>query len=236
MSNTPETNEKHDRRHGRRFFLNGSRHQVPDNPISLSELRSMTDPAIPSGHEIWRDVDGGQDERLDESCVLEICVRDVFYSSGPDGARPRDITIVINDVEVIAPAVSLTGTQLRELGAVPVGHRLFRDVDGSRDERIGDNETVTLRHGAEFYSKQHKPFHIVVNGREKTDDDLEDRDLTFDEVIALAFENPPTGANVCFSVTYRKGASNRPEGILVAGESVKAKKGMVFNVTNTTKS
>lgn len=74
---------------------------------------------------------------------------------------------------------------------------------------------------------------IIVNGREHL---TKEKYLTFREVVSLAFNPPPTGPNVCLSVTYRRGHGNKPEGILTEGEEVKVKEGMIFNVTATDKS
>lgn len=74
---------------------------------------------------------------------------------------------------------------------------------------------------------------VIVNGREKT---IDDRVLTFAEVIELAFDDPPSGPQVMFSVTYRRGRGDKPEGTLVEGGQVRAKNRMVFNVTATDKS
>lgn len=79
-----------------------------------------------------------------------------------------------------------------------------------------------------------KDITIIVNGREKTV--LKNNDLTFNELVVLAFDNPPSGENIVFTITYRKGHGNKPEGSLAEGESVKAKDGMIFNVTSTDKS
>ncbi|MBW4985878.1 multiubiquitin domain-containing protein [Mameliella sp. CS4] len=80
---------------------------------------------------------------------------------------------------------------------------------------------------------QEKQVTIIVNGREKT---VGKGDLSMDEIVRLAFDNPPTGEFVCFTITYRRGQGNKPEGSLEAGGSVKVKKGMIFNVTATDKS
>lgn len=80
---------------------------------------------------------------------------------------------------------------------------------------------------------QDKETTIVVNGRQKT---VTLKTLTFDEVVALAFDNPPTGENVLFTITYQRGMGNKPEGSLTAGEDVKVKEGMIFNVTSTNRS
>ncbi|MEW5425136.1 multiubiquitin domain-containing protein [Amorphus sp. 3PC139-8] len=78
-----------------------------------------------------------------------------------------------------------------------------------------------------------KTFTIIVNGREKT---VTARQLSVDDLVKLAFENPPTGEFICFTITYRRGQGNKPEGTLEEGETVKVKKGMIFNVTATDKS
>ncbi len=83
-------------------------------------------------------------------------------------------------------------------------------------------------------NKEHAPhFTIIVNGRQKL---VTKKELTFAEVVALAFDNPPTGPNIVFTITYRRGEGNKPEGTLVEGETVKIKEGMIFNVTATDKS
>ena len=74
---------------------------------------------------------------------------------------------------------------------------------------------------------------IIVNGRPKL---VEKDEITFDEITALAYPTKPYGENTLFSVTYRKGHGNKPDGILVEGEKVKVKEGMIFDVTATDKS
>ena len=81
--------------------------------------------------------------------------------------------------------------------------------------------------------KEEKDITIVVNGREKTGSTKE---LSFDALVSLAFENPPTGEFICFTITYRRGQGNKPEGSLAEGETVKLKEGMIFNVSATDKS
>jgi len=78
-----------------------------------------------------------------------------------------------------------------------------------------------------------KDITIVVNGREKT---VAGKELSFAQFVALAFDTPPTGENIVFTITYRRGHGDKPEGSLVEGETVKIKKGMIFNVTATDKS
>jgi hypothetical protein len=74
---------------------------------------------------------------------------------------------------------------------------------------------------------------IVVNGRKKT---VPSKTLTFDEVVGLAFDQAPTGPNVLFTVTFRRGEGHKPEGTLVQGETLKVKEGMIVNITATDRS
>lgn len=89
-------------------------------------------------------------------------------------------------------------------------------------------------------TNEHKDEHghekettIIVNGREKT---VTGKEICFDELVKLAYDNPPTGQNICFTITYRKAAGSKHEGTLAEGECVKIKKGTIFNVTATDKS
>jgi hypothetical protein len=78
-----------------------------------------------------------------------------------------------------------------------------------------------------------KNITIIVNGRQKV---VTAKELSFAQVVALAFDTPPTGQNIVFTVTYRKGEGNKPEGTMVEGDVVKVKDGMIFNVTATNRS
>lgn len=80
--------------------------------------------------------------------------------------------------------------------------------------------------------KPTKTVTITVNGRERT---VEDKELSFEELVRLAFENPASGPYIVFTITYRKGHGNKA-GTLAPGESVKVKEGMIFNVTATDRS
>lgn len=79
-----------------------------------------------------------------------------------------------------------------------------------------------------------KEVTIIVNTREKL---VTQKELTFEEVLALAFEEPPTGPNIMMTIQYRRGHGHKPSGTLVQGKDpVKVKGGMIFDVTPTDKS
>jgi hypothetical protein len=72
-----------------------------------------------------------------------------------------------------------------------------------------------------------------VNGRKRV---VSTKTLSFDQIVALAFNPVPVGPNVQFSVTYRKGPRKNPDGTLTEGETVHIKDGMIFDVSETNKS
>ncbi|MCB1599568.1 MAG: multiubiquitin domain-containing protein [Lysobacterales bacterium] len=74
---------------------------------------------------------------------------------------------------------------------------------------------------------------VVINGRPRQ---VEKDELTFREVVELAFDNPATGENIVYTVTFKRGQGNKPEGTLVEGETLKPKEGMLINVARTDKS
>lgn len=76
-----------------------------------------------------------------------------------------------------------------------------------------------------------KDYKIFVNTRENIW--LHD-EINFDEVVVLAFGLVQNTNS--YSMTYKKGHGNKAEGILVKGDSVNVKDGMLFNVTQTSRS
>ena len=80
---------------------------------------------------------------------------------------------------------------------------------------------------------QQKPITIIVNARPKT---VTQRELSFREVVELAYENPVFNDQVLYTVTYKRGEGNKPEGTMVDGDTVRIKENMIFNVARTDKS
>ena len=102
-----------------------------------------------------------------------------------------------------------TGAALYVLGNVKPGMELFREVTGDREDPEVDNgpEVIHLKSDEHFHSGKPKVYKIIVNGRQK---EVSTKTLSFDQVVALAFNPVPSGPNVQFTVTYRKGPSQEP--------------------------
>ena len=74
---------------------------------------------------------------------------------------------------------------------------------------------------------------VIVNGRPRQ---IASKELSFREVVALAYENPQFTDTIVYTVTFKRGHGHKPEGTLVDGEKLKPKEGMQIHVVRTDKS
>lgn len=92
------------------------------------------------------------------------------------------------------------------------------------------NSTETS--GKRTNARQPKLVTIYVNTRPH---EVERGDISFKGVVELAYPSAPYGDNTGYSVMYELGRGDK-EGTLVAGQSVKIKHCMRFDVTATDRS
>lgn len=57
--------------------------------------------------------------------------------------------------------------------------------------------------------------------------------ITYYDVVKLEVPDYALHPKITYSVKYRNGQGNKPEGILPLGGSVKVKEGMIFSVSET---
>lgn len=92
---------------------------------------------------------------------------------------------------------------------------------------------VTKRSGLDRADGPDKTFSIVVNGRPKK---VERDELSFDELVNLALEDPARGPQIVFTITFREAGGRIPEGELDEGQRLKVRNGTIVNVTRTDQS
>lgn len=110
---------------------------------------------------------------------------------------------------------------------------VLQRADGT-EKIIGPNDHVHLDdQGNEHLVTRVRTYVIFINGKRKT---TTKSSLTFEELIALAFENPPTGDGVQFTIQFTRGPETNPSGTLLEGQSVIIKNGIEFDVTPTNRS
>ena len=128
-----------------------------------------------------------------------------------------------------------TGEALYKLGNIAPGMFIYREVTGNHEDEAIENgpEIIHLHEDEHFHSGPPKTYIIYVNGQEKK---VTTKILTYDQIVSLAFSNPPTGPNILITVGYEDGPHENSEGSLLPSGKVKIKNGMIFNVTATDKS
>lgn len=131
----------------------------------------------------------------------------------------------------------ITGKALYEAAHVPEGEVLYREVTGDREDEPIAKEApdIGLNQDEHFYaSHPHKIEHaIIVNARRKT---VAGRKVSFERVVKLAFPDAQPSPQTVYTVAYSNGPPRNREGKMVPGQTVKIQDGMVFDVTETSRS
>ncbi len=78
-----------------------------------------------------------------------------------------------------------------------------------------------------------KEFEIYVNAQPKK---WKKKEISFVEVVELAFGEFINNDRTCYTVTYSRGMNSKKEGLLVFNNSINVKSKMIFNVSATDKS
>ena len=174
-----------------------------------------------------------EDVRLDEPFDLRARGAERFMAFQTD----RDFKLTLDDRQLEWGKPAIGGAALYKLAGVGGDEAIFLEVRGGEDWLIEPDDLVDLTEpGVERFITAPRPsktYEIIVNSRPRV---VEDRHVTFEQVVQLAFPGPHD-TNVVFSMTYRHAASKPHAGELAAGGTVDVKrKGTVFNVTRTVQS
>jgi len=87
----------------------------------------------------------------------------------------------------------------------------------------------------EHPGKPEGPIIVIVNGVDKALPIGTDQ-LSYEEVVKLAYGNYNSSSSVIYSIAYSNGPVENKKGVLVKGDSVRVRKGMIFNVGCSNKS
>nr|WP_319387994.1 multiubiquitin domain-containing protein [uncultured Cohaesibacter sp.] len=166
---------------------------------------------------------------LEEEVNLAEISSPIFRSFKGD----RTFSFTINERGYEWGDEEISADDIRAIASIPDDQELILDSD--RDRPIDDDDRVRLKSkGVErILSRPAEQICIIVNTRQKF---VSPGRISFAQLVALAFPDLPIGPNTAFTVSYRKGRGDKPEGTLIEGESIKVKKGMVFNASATDKS
>ena len=84
-------------------------------------------------------------------------------------------------------------------------------------------------------AKPEEPITIVVNGVDKVLP-AGTKQLSYDEVVKLAYPNYSDVPNIVYTVVFSNGPIENKKGTLVKGDVARVRKGMIFNVGKSNKS
>jgi hypothetical protein len=96
--------------------------------------------------------------------------------------------------------------------------------------RTGNTRPPLLAKENEVMAPEKKTVTIIVEG---TAHEWPKGEISYAEVVTLEEPSYPQHPEITYSVKYRNGHGNKPEGILSPGDSVKVKEGMIFSVSET---
>src|SRR3546814_19149039 len=116
---------------------------------------------------------------------------------------------------------------MREIGRVPSDHERFLVADADRPITAGGSVPLAGNGVEHIRSRESAPrlITIRVNSRKRQ---VQPGTISFEDLITLAYETPPPGPNVAFTVRYRKGPPPRTVGTLPPGLSVHLFAGLLF--------
>jgi len=82
-------------------------------------------------------------------------------------------------------------------------------------------------------TKAHAHSHTVTIVVDGAPHEWPKEEISYAEVVTLEVPDYAQHPEITYSVTYKRGHGDKPEGILVPGGKVKVKEGMIFNVSET---
>ncbi|WP_082033781.1 multiubiquitin domain-containing protein [Pseudomonas sp. PI1] len=209
----------------------------------------VSDP-LPTGRQIFSAA--GLDYRADLSLYAilasgdfeDVSLDETFDLRGKGAERfiafrtDRDYKLTLDGRQLLWGMPVITGEALYTLSGIDSHHAVFLEVRGGTDQVIEPGDSVDLtQSGVEHFITAVRPvkgYVIVVNSR---DEPVPGKQVTFEQVVQLAFPGAPVEPNVRYSMTYRNAASKPHAGELAEGGFVEVKhEGTIFNVTKTVQS
>jgi hypothetical protein len=210
--------------------------EIADPVPTGRQIMDMAGLKSPEEHSLFAILPSGdfEDIRLNETFDLREKGVERFIAFKAD----QFFKFTLDDHQITWGNATINAADLYLLADVDDETAVFLEVRGGEDILIDPNGKVDLsKAGVERFITAPKPnegYVIILNSREYT---LPGPLATYEQIVALEFEYPPSNPNITYTLTYRNTQSKPHTGELAAGGSVTVKKkGTVFNVTATDKS
>lgn len=220
---------------------------VDDRLIPLPRRRLTAEVILeqagaPAHRILVRDFNSPNDIGYEPDAQIDLADGNVFRTSTDCERRgevssnaPAKLAFVVDDRWEVTIQPKQTAESLRGLLAIAAGLELLRDFESPNDEPIEEGERIAFQDGPVFTTRKEedREITIIVRGRPRK---LSRRTISFEQVVALAYNPVRTEPFIVYTVSYSRGPKANREGDLFPGQSVKIREGMVFCVTETDKS
>ncbi|ALV74870.1 MULTISPECIES: multiubiquitin domain-containing protein [Acinetobacter] len=227
---------------------NGYRISVGIDNVNFQQA-FVSDP-VPTGRQILSVV--GLDDRdevtlyaiLPSGEFEDIRLNETFDLRGREVERfiafrtDREFKLTLDGRQLKWGRSAIEANNLYVLSGISPDQAVFLEVRGGTDRLIEPDELLDLTApGIEHFITAKRPvqgYTITINS---LDESVPNKQVTFEQVVQLAFPNDPIGSNIIYSMTYRHAASRPNAGELAEGGVIEVKhQGTIFNVTKTIQS
>jgi hypothetical protein len=172
----------------------------------------------------WQDEEIGNDFRVDLARV-EI---EHFYVK-------KKLPYILNGASFESKSQFIQGKRLRREGNIPETQDIFLAVAAPWEPELIEDDTfidLALPGNDHFFSKD-IDYVLIVNAK---DHHWKKKTISYGEVVKIAYPQYQEKPTEVYTVTYKKGPVQNPEGSMVKGDKVFVKNKMFFHVTPTDKS
>jgi hypothetical protein len=209
------------------IYIDHVAHPVSPGRHTGAQIRALL---TPPARDLFWDIADAPDQAVAPDAVVTVSDGMRFFTMEP-------VTIHLNAHPYRVRPGAITEQQLRDLATPPIGadQAIWRDIPDANDRRLAHGELIEVDGGERFFSapERHHEITIIVNTRPKR---VAQHELTFQQLVELAFDEPPTGENVLFTITYSKAVAPHPKGQLPAGGVLTVKEGTIVSVQHSDKS
>lgn len=215
-------------------IIDGDVFSFNDPKVTGNQLLTVAKKYPVDEHIIFQHLNDGQFEeiRLEETVDLTQPGAERFKTF--KSAESYRFTVDGRKFEWGAPEIS--GQTLKRFGEVePSTFDVWMEIRGpGGDVLVADTDIVRLDEpGLERFYTAEVSITIIINGRPRK---VNKSCLFFSEIVELAFPGSPSAPDTIYTMVYKNGPENNPQGSLIEGQTVKLKNGMIINVTKTDKS
>ncbi|MCF8276994.1 MAG: multiubiquitin domain-containing protein [Flavobacteriales bacterium] len=215
------------------YILNGRKYETTKTVLTGKEILEIADLTPVEEFELLLKIQKKDFEyiRPDESVDLSQPEIEHFQAK-----RLKAVHYEVNDVAQETLESELTVSEILTKAGFSVSEFFLKELRGGKEISYENDPDVKIRirNGMKFLAcKEDGSMIILVNSRPK---EWSKPKITFDEVVILAFGTISTNPRDIYTVTYRKGPRENPQGVMVKGDIVCVTDKMEFHVAHTNKS